>query len=209
MESEAAVLKDPQNAEAWYQLGVKQQSNEREDKAIQAFRKAVELDPSLLHAWMELAVSYTNEGNRTETYASILEWIGRNTRYADIVTKWNQTKTFSDPPDVQQLTDCLVAMATSMADGELDPDVQIALGVLLNTTEDYEKARDCFLAALDARPDDHLLYNRIGATMANHGQSSNAIPYYHRALALNPSYIRARFNLGISYITLQACTIFT
>ncbi len=74
---------------------------------------------------------------------------------------------------------------------------------LLTLSQEYDKARDCFLAALDVRPDDYLLYNRIGATIANHGQAREALPYYHQALALNPSYIRARFNLGISCISLQ------
>jgi peroxin-5 len=81
--------------------------------------------------------------------------------------------------------------------------VQVALAVLLNTTEDYAKAVDCFLTALAIRPDDSLLYNRVGATMANNGQAADALEYYLRALDLNPAYIRARFNLGISCINLQ------
>jgi peroxin-5 len=128
-------LNDPTNAEAWYQLGIKQQSNEREDKAIQALRKAVELDPSLLSGWMELSVSHTNEGNRIEAYKAIGEWIERNPRYVEVVTRWKQGKVFSSPPSAAELTECLLAMATSVPGGDLDPDVQIALGVLLNTTD--------------------------------------------------------------------------
>lgn len=39
---------------------------------------------------------------------------------------------------------------------------------------------------------DALLYNRVGATLANGGQAEEALQYYYRALELNPSYIRAR-----------------
>jgi peroxin-5 len=42
----------------------------------------------------------------------------------------------------------------------------------------------------------------VGATLANDGSAEEAIRYYHRALELNPAYIRARFNLGISCINL-------
>ncbi|KIM26907.1 hypothetical protein M408DRAFT_330281 [Serendipita vermifera MAFF 305830] len=203
LEREAAVLDDPQNADAWYNLGIKQQANEREGKAIQALQKAVELDPSMLPAWMELAVSHTNNGSKVEAYAAMSEWIQRNPKYTDVVTKWKQSQNLAVPYAVEELIDCLVTMARALPGDELDADVQVALGVLLNTTEEYDKARDCFLAALDARPSDYLLYNRVGATIANHGQAKEAIPYYHRALALNPSYIRARFNLGISCISLQ------
>ncbi|PVG00366.1 TPR-like protein [Serendipita vermifera] len=203
LEMEAEVLDDPQNATAWFNLGVKQQANEREDKAIQALRKAVELDPSMLSAWMELSVSYTNDGNREAAYTAINEWISRNPRYSETVARWRSGKGSSALPKAEELIDCLVNMARSSTDGELDADVQIALGVLLNTTEEYEKAKDCFQVALEVRPDDYLLYNRIGATIANHGQPQDAIPYYNKALALNPSYIRARFNLGISCINLR------
>lgn len=131
-------MADPSNAEAWYNLGVKQQANEREDKAIQALRKAVELHPSMLAAWMELAVSYTNEGSRQEAYNAINEWIDRNPRYQDIATNRKQKQAQSHSSSVvNELIECLVTMANTntAGDGELDADVQIALGVLLNTTE--------------------------------------------------------------------------
>ncbi|KAG8831099.1 hypothetical protein FRC17_003664 [Serendipita sp. 399] len=203
LEREAAVLSDPSNAMAWYHLGVKQQANERELKAIQALRKALELDPSLLPAWMELAVSYTNDGNRNEAYNAIREWIDHNPKYTQAVAQWKARRSPLSTPIAGELIDCLVTMARSAPDEELDADVQIALGVLFNTTEEYAKAKDCFLAALDVRPDDYSLYNRVGATIANHGQPQDAIEYYHRALAINPSYIRARFNLGISCMSLH------
>jgi len=67
----------------------------------------------------------------------------------------------------------------------------------------YKKAQDCFKAALAVRPNDWLLYNRVGATMANSSHPEEALAYYHRALELNPGYIRARFNWGISCMNLK------
>jgi len=43
----------------------------------------------------------------------------------------------------------------------------------------------------------------VGATLANSGNAESALEYYYRALELNPVYIRARFNLGISCINLH------
>lgn len=66
------------------------------------------------------------------------------------------------------------------------------LTVFFFVAQEYAKASDCFQAALSVRPDDWLLYNRVGATMANNGRPGDAVSYYYRALELNPAYIRAR-----------------
>jgi len=39
---------------------------------------------------------------------------------------------------------------------------------------------------------DWMLYNRLGATLANGGRSEEALQYYEQALELNPGYVRAR-----------------
>ncbi|KAL4249997.1 peroxisomal targeting signal receptor family protein [Abortiporus biennis] len=207
LEMEAEVQHDPTNARKWFELGVKQQENEREQKAIHALRRALEIDPTHLPSWIALAVSYTNDGNRHGTYDAIREWVDRNERYraaSDAFSMSNAQLDDMTPSErFNRLAECLMAMARSDTSGEIDPDIQIALAVLLNTNEEYEKARDCFTAALAVRPDDWLLYNRVGATLANSGHPEEALQYYYRALELNPAYIRARFNLGISCINLR------
>ncbi|KAG2153762.1 uncharacterized protein EDB93DRAFT_213618 [Suillus bovinus] len=203
---EAAVQRDGNNAAAWYELGVKHQENEREKKAVQALERSVELDPTHLGAWLALSVSYTNENNRMGVYNAIKEWAIRNPKYKHMVQNATLTSAInlSSPGNFEALIECLISMARSADElGSVDADVQVALAVLLNTTDEYAKAQDCFLTALAVRPSDWLLYNRVGATMANNGQAEEAIQFYYRALDLNPAYIRARFNLGISCINLR------
>jgi len=191
----------------WYELGVKQQENEREQKALQALQRAVELDPSHLPSWLALAISYTNDNNRQGTYEAIQEWVDKNENYHDAVQKFqSQVAELANTTigeRFSRLIQCLITMARSDLSENIDADIQIALAVLLNTNEEYEKAQDCFRTALAVRPEDWLLYNRVGATMANSGRAEEALQFYYRALELNPGYIRARFNLGISCINLR------
>lgn len=143
LEMEAVVQRDPSNARAWYELGVKQQENEREQQAIWALQRSLELDPTHLPSWLALSISYTNEGDRRGTYEAIQNWIKHNEAYRDIVTAYEAGDgAESDGAyEFQKLIACLIAMARRVSrpgtsgESEVDPDVQIALAVLLNTNE--------------------------------------------------------------------------
>lgn len=198
LELEAAVQQDPRDASAWLALGLKQQENEREDAAIRALNRAVQLSPETRPAWLALSVSYTNEGRDDQAHDALERWI-ELTRPGGLPVSESMGEARSERQE--RIIGRLIDIARMNPD-DLDVDVQVALGVLFNASEDYHKAEDCFVAALEARPDDWVLYNRLGATLANSGRSHEAIKYYHRALGLHPNFVRAQFNLGISYINL-------
>jgi peroxin-5 len=140
---EAVVQRDPSNSRAWYDLGVKQQENEREQQAISALRRSLELDPTHLPSWLALAISYTNEGDRRGTYEAIQNWIKYNGAYRSIVDAYQvgDGGESNGSDHFQKLIGCLIAMARGLSrpgtggDDEVDADVQIALAVLLNTNE--------------------------------------------------------------------------
>lgn len=207
LEHEAVVQRDPTNAQAWFALGVKQQENEREQHAIDALREAVLQDPSCMPAYLALAVSFANEGDRVSVHSAIGDWMtarGAKVRRVGGLGELGVKEGAASVDEIhKEYVSGLLNMARQSSNGEIDADIQIALGVLLNTMEDYTKAQDCFRTALAVRPDDWLLFNRVGATLANSGNPTEAVPFYYKALELNPGYIRARYNLGISCINLR------
>ncbi len=211
---EAAVQKTPDHVEAWVYLGSAQAQNEKEEAAIRALEHALKLDPNNLPALMALAVSYTNEGYDSTAYRTLERWL--SVKYPDVVSPADLSSAadmgFTDRAQLhERITNLFLSAARLAPDGDhMDPDVQVGLGVLFYGAEEYDKAVDCFQAALHSseagtsnqREQVHLLWNRLGATLANSGRSEEAIAAYEKALALHPNFVRARYNLGVSCINI-------
>lgn len=211
---EAAVQKDPQHLQAWTMLGSAQAQNEKELPAIRALEQALKVDPNSLDALMGLAVSYTNEGYDSTAYRTLERWL--SIKYPQIVDPNDLSSDadlgFTDRQLLhERVTDLFIQAAQLSPSGEhMDPDVQVGLGVLFYCAEEYEKAVDCFSSALastetgtvNQKEQLHLLWNRLGATLANSGRSEEAIDAYEQALTINPNFVRARYNLGVSCINI-------
>ncbi len=106
---------------------------------------------------------------------------------------------------LNRVTDMFLAAAREgQAKGTIDPEVQVGLGVLFYSNSSYDQAKDCFESALQVRPNDFLLWNRLGATLANGGKPEEAIEAYHKALELRPTFTRAIYNLSVSCLNLGA-----
>jgi peroxin-5 len=194
MALEAESQLRPGDANTWHQLGIRQQENERDKAAIAALERAVSIDPSHLDAWLALSISYTNEHRRNDAYRCLEQWIAHHPHY-------NHLPYCNDDERHRAITRLFLAAARE-SPGQVDADVQIGLGVLLNMSHEYEKAMDCFKTALATRPDDYQLWNKVGATLQKTGDSQGALEMYVNALEMNPLYVRARYNLAVSYMHL-------
>lgn len=211
---EAAVQKDPQHVQAWTMLGSAQAQNEKELPAIRALEQALKVDSGNLDALMGLAVSYTNEGYDSTAYRTLERWLSY--KYPSVISpnevSGDADLGFTDRQLLhERVTDLFIQAAQLSPSGaQMDPDVQVGLGVLFYCAEEYDKAVDCFSAALASTESGttnqqeqlHLLWNRLGATLANSGRSEEAIEAYEQALTINANFVRARYNLGVSCINI-------
>ncbi|XP_068197483.1 PEX5-related protein [Antennarius striatus] len=211
---ESAILQDPQDSEAWQLLGMAQAENENEQAAIVSLQRCLELRPNNLPALMALAVGFTNSGMQWEACDALRRWIRHNPRYKHLVLNGRGPPRGSPATprkgprtpvscEVQEVL-LLFQDAALLNVDRVDPDLQTGLGVLFNLSADFNKAVEAFTAALSVRPQDYLLWNRLGATLANGDRSEEAVEAYTRALELQPGFIRSRYNLGISCINLGA-----
>ncbi|XP_063742486.1 LOW QUALITY PROTEIN: PEX5-related protein [Eleginops maclovinus] len=200
---EAAILQDPQDSEAWQVLGMTQAENENEQAAIASLQRCLELRPNNLPALMSLAVSFTNSGVQGGACDALHRWITHHPRYKQLLQQGGTPRRGPPAASLQEVL-LLFQDAALMNPDSVDPDLQTGLGVLYNLSSDFKRAEQAFSAALSSRPQDYLLWNRLGATLANGDRSEEAVEAYSRALELQPGFIRSRYNLGISCINLGA-----
>nr|SVE73524.1 EOG090X054E [Daphnia atkinsoni] len=208
---EAALQKDPEHVKAWEVLGLTLAENEQDPGAITAYKRCLALEPTNLVAIMGLAVSYTNESYQLQACQALEDWLRHNPKYAHLTSLSTRVgereKSFTSlvsGDTFNRVQDMYLRAARLQPALDLDPDVQTGLGVLLNLSGEFDKAPDCFRSALQMKPNDSLLWNRLGATLANGGRSEEAIESYYKALELSPGFIRARYNLAVSCINLGA-----
>ena len=202
---EAAIHKDANRVEAWLKLGEVQTQNEKEIAGISALEKCLDLHPENSEALMTLAISYINEGYDNAAFATLERWI--STKYPQVADKARQQNLEIIDEDRytlnKRVTNLFMSAAQLSPDqASMDADVQMGLGVLFYAQEDFDKTIDCFKAALSIRPNDPLLWNRLGASLANLNRSEEAVDAYFKALELKPTFVRARYNLGVSCINI-------
>jgi len=210
---ESACQTNPMHFEAWRMLGCVLSECEREPAAIQAFKEALKLEPKNIDIMMRLAVSYTNEGTYNLAFQCLEEWLRMKYPQIPIPEIDSQTAVPSRSQLLDRIKEPFIQAARlSMAEENVDPDVQIGLGVLMFSTELYQMAADCFFAAIEStvpgtinyQSQLHLLWNRYGACLGNIRQNeSAAIQAYEMALAIKPNYVKARYNLGVLYYNMN------
>jgi peroxin-5 len=194
------------NADAWLMLGKCHAENDEDRKAIICLENAVERDPYSSEALLALGVSYVNELDHDRALKYLNNWVTHNPSYAGSITSPKEM----DGQKVNALMK-LKSLLNQAKDydvsingnSESSADVLETLGVLCNVTREYIEAAECFQLALNVRPHDHQLWNKLGATLANSGRSEEAQEAYQKALSIKPRYARSWLNMAIAHSNLQ------
>ncbi|KAJ7072083.1 hypothetical protein C8F01DRAFT_1102480 [Mycena amicta] len=195
--------------EAWVLLGETRNMDEREEAGMRALSEGVkraEAAGAQGVGMLSLAISYTNESMDRASHAMLLRWLQSRFPGHPIPPETISAISTNSTWDTHaRLTELFIDLARRQhTAGEMDPDVQIALGVLFYTNNEYDRAKDCFESALSVRPKDFTLWNRLGSSLSNGSHPEEALGAYREALQLRPTYTRAIYNVGVACLNIGA-----
>uniref|UniRef100_A0A0R3RJE6 Peroxin-5 n=1 Tax=Elaeophora elaphi TaxID=1147741 RepID=A0A0R3RJE6_9BILA len=202
---EAAVQQNQKNFEGWFLLGRCLTENENDRQAIAAYKQALNLRPEHKEIQLALATVYINECMELEALKILKQWI---ISYLDsdsipLQFKAIPSNIIEDLTIRTQQVEELIQKALSNAEKTDEGTFHNALSLVYNIKGDYNRAAQEVELALMYNPKDYVLWNRLGATLANGKRAAEAVAAYREALEICPNYTRARCNLGIACIQLQ------
>uniref|UniRef100_A0A0K0EY04 GH08708p (inferred by orthology to a D. melanogaster protein) n=1 Tax=Strongyloides venezuelensis TaxID=75913 RepID=A0A0K0EY04_STRVS len=202
---EAAVQRTPEDSNVWCSLALCHAENENDGNAIKAFEKSLNLNPSNKEALLGYSVSLSNEFRENEAVENLERWlqVHTNQNVAPFTNEPHYKSSFLNRNKFDIVEKNFLDYVRRN-NGPVDVELQNALGILYNIGNNYSRAIDSLKLALSNKPDDPRLWNRLGATLANDDKTTEAISAYRNALNLFPTYVRARYNLGISCMHLNS-----
>lgn len=194
--------------EAWILLGETRNMDEREEAGMKALMEGVRLAEEAGAAdagKLSLAISFTNESLNRASHTMLMRWLRARFPDVQIPPEAEESLSSSSWHSHNVVTEAILNVArTQHTHHVIDPDVQLALGVLFYTNGAYDRAKDCFESALSVRPTDYLLWNRLGSSLSNGNKPEESLGAYREALTLRPTYTRAIYNVGVACLNIGA-----
>ena len=101
-----------------------------------------------------------------------------------------------------KLEEAIAAYRQCVALDPTFPNARYNLGVALGDTEDNEEAFATMQAAAEAEPERAEIWNSLGYLACRQRRPRDGVGFYERAIALQPDYAQAHFNLGMTLLQL-------
>lgn len=160
--------------------------------AVNDFREALRLDPTMLGAWQDLGIAYLKQQRWAEAVETFAEWVRRQPDSVEAAYFYALTL-FNSRRDAEAEREARRAL-------RLDAGAAAAhtlLGIILFTRNGPSpEARDALTQAAALDPNSFDAYYYLGRVQGDLKDAVGAIESLRRAVKLNPQHQFARFLLG-------------
>ena len=224
-QAEAMAQSFPKSFFVWNLLAAAQASLGETAKALEGFRKTIELNPNYADGHSNLGAMLVRQGKLAEAAASFKRTLEIKPDYAEAHNNLGNIlkgqgkldealesykRALEIKPDYpvayNNLGNALKdqgkldeAVASCKRALEIKPDfaeAYINLGNALKEQGKLDEAVASYKQALEIKPDYPVAYNNLGTVLTKQGKLDEAVASYKRALEIKPDYAEAHNNLG-------------
>lgn len=178
----------------WFDKGIDYFDQNNYQKAIECYKKAIELNPKYAYAWNGLGVAYGNLGNHKKEIEYCQKAIELNPKLS---LAWNNLGVAYD-----KLGNTQKGIEYYQKAIALSPDFAAAwtnLGGVFFTQGYYQKAKEHFQRAIELNPKFAVGWYSIGLIYYQQENYQKAKEYFQKAVELNLKFTDAWNNLGLAY----------
>jgi arylsulfatase A-like enzyme/Flp pilus assembly protein TadD len=169
---EYGLKMNPGNTDLMSKLGIMLAEAQQPDRAIELLNICIKKDPFDPESYNFLGVAYYKKGNAVKAMENYRKALELDNNYASVFNNIGS-----------------LYLAVYLANRKKDENV-------------YQLAMENFNRALEIDPRLFAAYNGRGAAYKFKKQEKKAIADWEKAIEINPDYIDAYFNIGISYLHL-------
>lgn len=191
--AEALIKKYPNSFIIWNILGVSLYELGKIKGAIKSYKKVIKLNPSYVHAYINLALAFRTQGN-----------LEKSIEFCE--------KAMFQKPDDAKAYNILGALLLEQGKFEkanlackkailLQPDYADAhnnLGAILIDQGEFDYAIESFEKAITINPIFVEAYDNLGLAFTAKAKFDDAIKSFKKAILLNPDYADAYNNMGVA-----------
>jgi tetratricopeptide (TPR) repeat protein len=197
-----ALALNPTLAEAHFNLGNLFLDQKRFSEAVHSFDRVLEIRPELAEAHFNRGIAMLDSGRLPEAESSF--------RYAAALKSdmtaahYNLGVTLQRQLRLQEAAECF-RRAVALDDGFADAwnnlgTTLLEMWNLRGTSDDCREATACFHKSLAHDPASAHACNNLGKLHQDRREITAAIAWYREALARQPEYALAHFNLSTAYL---------
>ena len=190
---------EPENADAWFSLGLAYSDLGRYDDAIAANREALRINSEDTAAWNNLGSTYNNLGRPDDAIAAYREAVRINPEHA---SAWYGLGIAYI--ELGRYDDAIAANREAVRINPEDAPAWINLGFAYGNLDRPDDAIAAYRKALRINPELAVAWNNLGTTYSlDLGRPDDAIAAYREALRINPELAQSWNNLGVAYDNLD------
>jgi protein O-GlcNAc transferase len=183
----------PDNAEAYSNLGAALKGQRKLDAAVAAYRQAIGIKPHYFRAYFNLGNALKEQRKLEEAIAAYRRAIGLKPDY--IRAHFNLANALKDQG---KLDEAVVAYRRAIGFHSDDAEAHYSLGNALKEQGKLDLAIASYRRAIGIKPDYAEIHCDLGNTLRDQAKLDEAVAAYRRAIAIKPDYAQGYSNLGVT-----------